>query len=164
MIIEKNTVQSNRIQAILLTVLLFSTSLGFFLLSAISDGRLSLFFRLSAPVFIIAGILVSTRFLLYSYTYILSDFEFVIEKHNKYSRQFECRIYLHSVSGVYSRKDKKKLPKDMPRHNYCASVFPKNAYVIIFESGDITEAIIFEPTPSFVCQLKKFTENTFTLP
>lgn len=160
MIIEKNTPKRSRAVPIFLTLLLFLTSLAFFLLSALSSGRLSLFFRLSAPFFLLIGMLFSGRFLLYDYTYILTDSELLIERHGRLDRRTECRVYLNEIEDIFVYKNKKKTIGDVRLHRYYPSPFPKKTYCVVFDIDGTREAVLIDADAFFIKALERHSVNS----
>lgn len=125
-------------------------------------------FFIIMPVLLIcmmSGILLTTRFLLYKFVYFLHEGEFFVYLvyGQGQKRRLECRLYTYLFVEILPLADAKikhkKSGQISKTYNYCNSPFPKNAYSMLFISGEKLERIIFEPDKGMLKRIKESIHN-----
>lgn len=106
-----------------------------------------------------AAVMVSIRFGVCSYTYILDDFEFiVIQRFGKKTRTV-CRLYYTDVTEVMRFSEAKDKIKGRIRYNYRVKILPQRSYCLFYELGNENGVILFEPNDVFVNELEKYIQK-----
>ena len=110
-----------------------------------------------------AAALVVARYLSFTYTYILEDFEFIIVKNTINKDYTVCRLYYSDIFDLQEGKNLKNTPKNILRHNYCTSICPDKKYALFFNCGEGDSVIIFEPDTFFAKAIEKRIKNDIIL-
>ena len=119
-------------------------------------------FRMSGYTLLVATTLIVARYLTFTYTYILDDFEFIIVKSSINKKQTVCRLYFSDIVEICEAKNNTKT-KPATRHNYCASLMPDKAYLLFYRFDDNEGVITFEPDFCFLKELEKRIKNDIIL-
>ncbi|MBE6670716.1 MAG: hypothetical protein E7593_00770 [Ruminococcaceae bacterium] len=159
----KFTPKGNRIQAIAVCITLSISALVFFAFSTITDTLASTILNTLGVVLVMLTTLVVTRYLSFTYTYILDDFEFIIINRTINKEYTVCRLYYSDISDICKAKTAKKLEKGVKKHNYSLSVYSNELYYLFVECGNDKEVIVFEPDAFFAKALEKRIKNDIIL-
>ena len=105
------------------------------------------------------AILVSVRFGICSYTYILDDFEFIVIQRIGKKTRTVCRLFYTDITDlIHFDKAKNKL-KGRTKYNYRVKIFPHSSYCLFYELGNESGVVLFEPDLNFVNLLSKYIQN-----
>ena len=101
-----------------------------------------------------AAVMVSIRFGICSYTYILDDFEFIVLQRIGKKTRTVCRLYYTDVTEVMRFSEAKDKIKGRNKYNYRVKILPYSSYCLFYELGNEDGVVLFEPNENFVKVLK----------
>lgn len=106
-----------------------------------------------------AAVIVSIRFGICSYTYILDDFEFIVLQRVGKKTRTVCRLYYTDIAEVMRFSEAKDKIKGRIRYNYRVKILPQRSYCLFYELGNENGVILFEPNDVFVNELEKYIQK-----
>jgi len=141
--------------------------------SALLDIRYRVFYQLIAFVIYLFSFELLNRYHLTTFCYAVDEENFIITKRMGKRMQTVCNLSLSTLIGIEKAP---KTPEEKEayrarfgraplRYNYCQSLQPKTAYLVLFEFNGKTAEIAFEPNEAMVLclrnriRLKKETEE-----
>lgn len=138
---------------------------GFLLISSLVFIGFSFFTgKVSSVIMKVLGILllflatvIVSRFLSFTYVYVLNETDFVIVKCTQTTESPLCRLNYGALYEIceYSKATQKIKKERSHVTNYCSNIFPKHAYCLFYDMGNENGVILFEPSGHFAVELQK---------
>ncbi len=129
------------------------------------------FYQLIAVMVYIVSFEILNRYYFATYTYRVTDKDFIILKTTGKRTQTLCNLALSTMIAIEKKPKTKQEKAAMTarygkinlRYHYCQSLAPQTPYVILFEFNGKTAQITFEPSEAMVCRLNEIScsENVF---
>jgi len=157
----------NKKHALILALSLLSCSLIMLATSVVlknSSALLSALSRTLSFITVFISCAVVSKYLSFTYTYILEENDLVITKNEREKKYAVCRIGYTDIQKIASFKDAKNETKGIRKLNYSLSISNKNNYCLFCSSEKEPCVIIFEPDAFFVKSLEKLTDSGIILP
>ena len=139
----------------IISLLLALCSLVLIGISLTADGFSADVIKAMALVPFSSAILLSIRFGICSYTYILEDFEFIIIRRFGKKTMTVCRLYYTDITKVIHFDEAKDKIKGRNRYSYRAKMLSKDFYCLFYTLENEDGVVLFEPNEAFVNLLKK---------
>ena len=105
------------------------------------------------------AMLLTIRFGLYSYTYVLEDFEFIITQKIGNKTRTVCRLYYTDITEIITYDKAKDKIKGRKKYDYRVKILPQKFYCLFYEIGNENEVILLEPDENFVNALSKYIQD-----
>ncbi len=153
----KYSPQTNKAPIIAFVVFLLVSSLVFILFSFFVGTASSYIMRIIGMCLLFAATVIVSRYLSFTYLYVLDETDLVIVKCTKNTENALCRLNYGALYEICEYHKAIQRIKEEKIHvtNYCSNLFPKKAYCLFYDMGNESGVISFEPNDFFAVEIQK---------